>query len=339
MTDAPLLDSMGRPRSPATLPGFRAGKSPRNKGRKLPAETLTPREIRSLLDSMSTVSRIGRRNRALVWLMYRANLKIGQALSLERSQYVVDTGELVFPATARKVEKRIRLDESALGLLDEWMKARREIGIRPIDPLFCTVSGAYKGSQLGSPYVRTMLVKTAQKAGIEKRVTPEGIRRSGAAFHDREAHEMVREMAAYIDDDGFRAHFADAHAKWSAAHALLLSRSDATTIGYHCREAMQAFALSLAVSAGVEVEKTAPTTPNIEAVLARRTDVSKTVRDQLRALYKYWETVDRLAQRQVHAAQRERERLSPDDGRRLVFHTMLVMFELAAALGPARFAP
>jgi hypothetical protein len=40
-----LLDAAGRPRSPATLPGFRAGRSPRNKGQHYPADPPTVAEI------------------------------------------------------------------------------------------------------------------------------------------------------------------------------------------------------------------------------------------------------------------------------------------------------
>jgi hypothetical protein len=37
----PLLDAAGRPRSPATTPGFRAGIAPRNKGQRYPADPPT----------------------------------------------------------------------------------------------------------------------------------------------------------------------------------------------------------------------------------------------------------------------------------------------------------
>jgi hypothetical protein len=40
-----LLDAAGRPRSPATLPGFHAGRPPRNKGRRYPADPPTVEEI------------------------------------------------------------------------------------------------------------------------------------------------------------------------------------------------------------------------------------------------------------------------------------------------------
>jgi integrase len=36
-----LLDAAGRRRSPATLPGFHAGRPPRNKGRRYPADPPT----------------------------------------------------------------------------------------------------------------------------------------------------------------------------------------------------------------------------------------------------------------------------------------------------------
>src|SRR6266540_728434 len=40
-----LLDAAGRRRSPATLPAFHAGRSPRNKGMRYPADPPTTEEI------------------------------------------------------------------------------------------------------------------------------------------------------------------------------------------------------------------------------------------------------------------------------------------------------
>jgi hypothetical protein len=40
-----LLDAAGRPRSPATMPGFHAGRPPRNKGCRYPADPPTITEI------------------------------------------------------------------------------------------------------------------------------------------------------------------------------------------------------------------------------------------------------------------------------------------------------
>ena len=40
-----LFDRAGRPRSPATMPGFRAGRAPRNKGLRYPADPPNVEEI------------------------------------------------------------------------------------------------------------------------------------------------------------------------------------------------------------------------------------------------------------------------------------------------------
>ncbi len=45
MTVPSMLDSAGRRRSPATLPGFHAGRAPRNKGMRYPADPPTVEEI------------------------------------------------------------------------------------------------------------------------------------------------------------------------------------------------------------------------------------------------------------------------------------------------------
>jgi hypothetical protein len=45
MTISAVLDSAGRRRSPATLPGFHAGRPPRNKGMHYPADPPTVEEI------------------------------------------------------------------------------------------------------------------------------------------------------------------------------------------------------------------------------------------------------------------------------------------------------
>jgi hypothetical protein len=43
MTATIVLDSAGRRRSPATMPGYHAGRPPRNKGRRYPADPPTGR--------------------------------------------------------------------------------------------------------------------------------------------------------------------------------------------------------------------------------------------------------------------------------------------------------
>jgi hypothetical protein len=46
-----MFDAAGRRRSPATMPGFRAGRPPRNKGVRYPADPPTVEEIVSVMRS------------------------------------------------------------------------------------------------------------------------------------------------------------------------------------------------------------------------------------------------------------------------------------------------
>ena len=76
-----LLDAAGRPRSPATLPGFRAGRSPRNKGQRYPADPPTVAEIVAVMRHAGT-GPYGSRLRALIVVLWRAGLRIHEALAL-----------------------------------------------------------------------------------------------------------------------------------------------------------------------------------------------------------------------------------------------------------------
>ena len=61
MSDLRPLDSLGRPRSPAAVPGYLAGRPSRNKGRRYPADPPRTEEISAVMRSPATVcTAIGR---------------------------------------------------------------------------------------------------------------------------------------------------------------------------------------------------------------------------------------------------------------------------------------
>ena len=55
---------------------------PANKGHKLPPEPLTPDEVRALIRACSKRAVTGIRNRALIVVLYRAGLRISEALAV-----------------------------------------------------------------------------------------------------------------------------------------------------------------------------------------------------------------------------------------------------------------
>ena len=81
MTVSPILDSAGRRRSPATMPGYHAGRPPRNKGWRYPADPPTVEEIIAVM-RQSGDDRHGFRLRALIIVLWRGGLRVQEALSL-----------------------------------------------------------------------------------------------------------------------------------------------------------------------------------------------------------------------------------------------------------------
>src|SRR5687768_16006061 len=74
-----LLDRAGRRRSPATMPGFHAGRPPRNKGQCYPADPPKVEEIIAIMRATGEGAH-GRRLRALIMLLWRTGLRIHEAL-------------------------------------------------------------------------------------------------------------------------------------------------------------------------------------------------------------------------------------------------------------------
>src|SRR6476659_5878911 len=73
-----LLDAAGRRRSPATMPGFHAGRPPRNKGQRYPADPPTVEEIVAVMRAAGD-GRHRCRLRGLIVVLWRAGLRIHEA--------------------------------------------------------------------------------------------------------------------------------------------------------------------------------------------------------------------------------------------------------------------
>ena len=89
-----LLDAAGRRRSPATLPEFHAGRPPRNKGMRYPADPPTIEEIVTVMRHAGDGLH-GRRLRGLIVVLWRAGLRICEALALAEADLDPRRGSLL----------------------------------------------------------------------------------------------------------------------------------------------------------------------------------------------------------------------------------------------------
>jgi integrase len=81
-----LLDTCGRRRSPATLSDFHQGRPPRNKGQRYAADPRTVEEIIAVMHAAGD-SNDAVRLRGLIVVLWRAGLRISEALALSESDF------------------------------------------------------------------------------------------------------------------------------------------------------------------------------------------------------------------------------------------------------------
>jgi integrase len=157
---------------------------PANKGRKLPPELLTPEEFRRLLAACSATAPTGLRNRALLVTLYRAGLRLDEALALRPGDVDFDAGVILAGGRTTGQPREAGIDAAALAIVGHWLDARAGLGLGPASPLLCTLSGG----PIHPAYVRQLLPRLAEKAGIGKRVHAQGLRYTHAAELAAEGH-------------------------------------------------------------------------------------------------------------------------------------------------------
>ncbi len=132
---------------------------------------VTPLEARRLLEISSRRTSTGRRNRALVAILWRVGLRPGEALSIGIDDVDVNAG------TVSVGDRIAGLDALATQEISAWAERREELQLDPSGPLISTL----RGKPLSQAYVRELLPRLAEKAGLGMRVHAMGLRYACAA--------------------------------------------------------------------------------------------------------------------------------------------------------------
>jgi integrase len=160
------------------VPGY-PGMKPPNAGRRFPPEPLTQAEILALLGGFGRGS-CGRRNRALTVLLWRTGLRISEALALYPRDVDFAAGTVRVMHGKGDRSRLVGVDPQALAVVQLWMADRPRLGLTGRHPLFCKVDIRWRGEPTHPAVYRQMLKDAAQRAGIEKRVHPHGLRHTHA---------------------------------------------------------------------------------------------------------------------------------------------------------------
>src|SRR4051794_6926871 len=182
MSSPQTLDAAGRPRSPATLPSYLSGRSPRNKGLRYPADPPRVEEIIAVMRKAGP-SVHGARIRGLIVVLWRAGLRVGEALALAERDLDPDGGAIIIRAGKGGKRREVGMDDWGWEQLRPWLEERTRM---PVGPLFCIVNGPTSGRPWSAPAVRSQLRGLASEAGVRRRFAPHQLRHAHAV-------EMARE--------------------------------------------------------------------------------------------------------------------------------------------------
>jgi site-specific recombinase XerD len=162
--------------SPIITLGYHTGRVAPNKGKTYPPEVLTEDEVKTLIRASSNRAPTGVRNRALITTMYRAGLRLSEALALKPKDIDPDAGTITVLRGKGGRRRVVGIDPGSMAIVLRWVDKRRQYGLTGRSTLFCTL----QGRPLHPSYVRTLLHRLGDKTGIDKRVHPHALRHSMA---------------------------------------------------------------------------------------------------------------------------------------------------------------
>lgn len=163
-----LLDPAGRQRTAVTLPGYHAGRSPGNKGRRYPADPPTVEEIVDVIRAAGAGAD-GARLRALIVVLWRAGLRISEALALVESDMDLRRGAVLVRNGKGNKRREVGMDMWAWEQLQPWQAFRTRM---PVGAFFCVIHGRTVGGPWEPSSVRRQFQRTAAAAGVRRRFAP-----------------------------------------------------------------------------------------------------------------------------------------------------------------------
>ena len=137
---------------------------------------LTKEEVAKMIDSISTDSPIGLRNKAMIETLYASGMRISELINLRladihlREKYIVVIGK-------GDKERMVPLGDMAILAIRNYIeKGRPHIAIKGGNYLFYN----YQGNPISRQSLYKMIVKLATDNGITKEISPHTIRHSFA---------------------------------------------------------------------------------------------------------------------------------------------------------------
>lgn len=163
-------------------------------GQHLP-EVLTVEEIDRIEEAIDVSLPEGVRDRAIVEMLYSCGLRVSELCSLKMSDLYVKEEFMRVHGKGRK-ERLVPIGSRALGELQKWFEVRQGIRIKQGEEDFVFLS-TRRGSHLSRITLFVYIKDYAQKADIQKKISPHTFRHSFAT-HLLEGGANLRAIQAML---------------------------------------------------------------------------------------------------------------------------------------------
>jgi integrase len=130
----------------------------------------------------------GRRLRALIVLLWRAGLRIHEALALTEGDLDQRRGSLLIRRGRGGRRREVGMDAWGWEELRPWLELRPEL---PVGALLCVITGTTRGRHWSPAAARAELRRTAAAAGVRRRFAPHQLRHAHAVEMAREGVPLI----------------------------------------------------------------------------------------------------------------------------------------------------
>ena len=137
----------------------------------------------------------GRRLRGLIVVLWRAGLRIDEALALREADLDRRRGSILVRRGKGGRRREIGMDDWGWQELEPWLIARVAL---PIGPLFCVINGRTRGRPWTTSGARAELRRAAARASVRRRFAPHQLRSLLRPRLTAFAVEMAREGVPLI---------------------------------------------------------------------------------------------------------------------------------------------
>jgi site-specific recombinase XerD len=169
------------------MPGFHAGRPPRNKGVRYPADPPKVEEIIAVMRAAGENVH-GVRLRGLIVILWRAGRRIQEALALAEADLDPCRGSLLVRRGKGGRRREVGMDAWAWEQLQPWLAVRVAL---PVGPLFCILTGLTRGRRWSTAAARADLRRIAAAAGVRRRFAPHQLRHAHAVELAREGVPLI----------------------------------------------------------------------------------------------------------------------------------------------------